>query len=251
MASKKRRGIIYGGLAVLVAVIALAGWGTVELLRPNHPYTHSWQADASGRKLLEVHTDGMGVSLSPGDSSHLEVKATGGYDDGAPQVSVKPSGQGLSVVGTCPGGGCSVQLHIKLPADLAVKADTGGPAISASDLKGRLDLRTGSGAIDVDNASGPLNLHTGDGAVTLADSRSARASVTTGAGAVDAGFVSAPTDVNIATGDGAVDLRVPHGSRYYIDATSSDSTPDVQLPVDRNAPHQITVKTHSGGIQVH
>ncbi|GAA3804128.1 hypothetical protein GCM10022403_042580 [Streptomyces coacervatus] len=251
MSSKKRRRVIYGGLAVLVAVIALAGWGTVELLRPNHPYSGSWQADAGGRKLLEVHTDGMGVSLGPSDSSQVEVKADGGYDNDAPQVAVKRSGQGLSVVGSCPSGGCSVQLHIKLPADLAVKADTGGPQISVSDLKGPLDLRTGSGAIDADNTSGALTLHTGAGAVTLAGSRSPSASVTTGDGAVDAGFVSAPTNVNIATGNGAVDLRVPHGSRYYIDATSSNSTPDVKLPVDRNASHQITVKTRSGGIQVH
>jgi hypothetical protein len=242
--------VILSGLAVLVVVVALAGWGITELLRPNHPYSGSWQADASNSKVLDVRTDGMGVTLRAGDTSQVEVKATGGYDDKAPDFSVKPSGQSVEVVGKC-SGDCSVQLHITLPAGLAAKVDTGGPAISATGLTGALDLRTGSGAIDVDKTSGPLTLHTGDGAVTLNGSRSPNASVTTGNGAVDATFASAPTSANIQTQDGAVDLRVPHGADYYIDAKSSGSTPDVKLPVERNAAHELIVRTHSGGITVH
>lgn len=249
--SKKRRGVILSGLAILVVVVALAAWGITELLRPEHPYSGSWQADASNSKLLDVRTEGMGVTLSAGDTSQVEIKATGGYDDNAPDLSVKPSGDTIAVVGTCSGGGCSVQLHITLPAGLAAKVETGGPAIKATGLTGRLDLRTNSGAIDVKKASGPLALHTGAGAVTLTESRSPKASVTTGNGAVDATFADAPASVNIQTHDGAVDLRVPHGADYYIDAKSSGSTPEVKLPVERNAAHELTVKTHSGGIKVH
>ncbi|KJY42250.1 hypothetical protein VR41_08615 [Streptomyces sp. NRRL B-1568] len=220
------------------------------MLPPDHPYSGSWQAEAGKSKLLDVRTEGMGVTLKAGDTSRVEVKATGGYDDNAPEISVAPSGDKVAVVGKC-AGDCSVQLHITLPAALAAKVETGGPAISAADLTGRLDLHTTSGSIDVDNASGPLTLHSGNGAVTLSDSRSPDASVTTGNGAVDATFASAPAKVNITTHDGAVDLRVPHDAGYYIDAQSSGSTPDVKLPTDRNATHEITVKTHSGGLKVH
>ncbi|MFG2720104.1 DUF4097 family beta strand repeat-containing protein [Streptomyces sp. NPDC048416] len=231
-------------------MVALAGWGIVEMLPPDHPYAGSWHADADRSTLLDVHTQGMGVTLHAGNTSRVEVTADGGYDDQAPEFSMTASGQTIAVVGTC-AGGCSVQLHITLPAALAATVETGGPAISAAGLSGRLDLHTTSGAIDVDNTSGPLTLRSDDGAVTLSGSRSPSAKVTTGDGAVDATFSSAPATVDIKTHDGAVDLRLPKDAGYSIDAHSSGSTPEVALPTDRNASHAIDVETRGGGLKVH
>ncbi|GAA3036681.1 hypothetical protein GCM10020000_12890 [Streptomyces olivoverticillatus] len=197
---------------------------------PDHPYSGSWQAEAGKSKLLDVRTEGMGVTLKADDTSRVEVKATGGYDDNAPEISVAPSGEKVAVVGKC-AGDCSVQLHITLPSRPGREGGDRRAERSRRPISpAQLDLHTTSGSIDVDHASGPLTLHSGNGAVTLSDSRSPDASVTTGNGAVDATFASAPAKVNITTHDGAVDLRVPHDAELLHRRTELRLHPRRQAP---------------------
>ncbi|MFF2045916.1 DUF4097 family beta strand repeat-containing protein [Kitasatospora sp. NPDC058170] len=219
------------------------------MLPAQHPFDRSWQQDASGRTLLTVKTVGIGVTLSQGDTQEVRITASGDYSGSAPEVSVAASGDHLTVTSGCPGD-CSVQLEIVVPAGLASQVDTGDAAIVAGGITGALDLRTTHGAVEVKKSSGPLRVQSKDGAVTISDSTSSDANVATSNGAVDAAFTAAPAKVNLRTRSGAVDLRVPHDSDYYIEARSASSSPEVRLPTDRNASHSLVVETDSGGIRV-
>jgi hypothetical protein len=83
------------------------------------------------------------------------------------------------------------------------------------------------------------------------DAASRKADITTENGAVDATFAVAPAAVNVTAKDGAVDLSAPSGAGYDVTTHTTGTTPQVDVPSDRNAAHSLTVTTASGGIHIH
>ncbi|MFD5462119.1 DUF4097 family beta strand repeat-containing protein [Kitasatospora sp. NPDC127059] len=246
-----RRGCFLMGLAVLVAVVAVASWGVVALLPVQHRYSGNWQQDAAGARQVTVRTDGLGVTLDQDGSSQVTVAMDGSYTGRVPQVSVARSGPDVTVTAGC-SGDCSGHLRITVPAGLAAQVSTGDAGIQAKGLTGRLDLTTGLGGVEVDQSSGPLTVRSTYGAVTLADSSAPNAEVITTDGAVSASFTAAPASLKVTTGYGGVDLKVPHDATYHVDAQSSWSSPSVSLPNTAvDAPRSVVVKTTRGGITVH
>ncbi|MEV7022281.1 DUF4097 family beta strand repeat-containing protein [Kitasatospora sp. NPDC093558] len=222
----------------------------LKLLPAHHPYSGTWQQSAAGAGRLTVQADGLGVTLNQEDTSQVTVVMNGTYTDHVPQVSVTRSGQDVAVTAGC-SGDCSEQLHITVPAGLAAQVSTGDAGIVAKGLTGRLELTTGQAGIDVSQSSGPLTLRSTTGGVTVTDSSSPNVDVTTTDGGVTASFTAAPASVKVATGEGGVDLRVPHEATYHVEAQSSESTPSVSLPnTAQNAPNNLVVTTKSGGITV-
>nr|WP_237419435.1 DUF4097 family beta strand repeat-containing protein [Kitasatospora sp. SID7827] len=176
---------------------------------------------------------------------------SGSYTGGVPQVSVTRSGSDITVTADCPDD-CSEHLRITVPAGLAARVSTGDAGIQAQGLTGRLDLTTGQGGVEVARSSGPLTVHSTGGGVSLADSSAPNAEVTTSDGAVSASFTAAPAALKVTTGDGGVDVKLPHDATYHVDAQSSQSSPSVSLPnTATNAPHSVVVRTKGGGITVH
>jgi hypothetical protein len=57
--------------------------------------------------------------------------------------------------------------------------------------------------------------------------------------------------VKVTAKDGAVDLSVPSGAGYDVTTHTTGTTPQVDVPSDRNAAHSLTVTTASGGIHIH
>ncbi|WP_369221127.1 hypothetical protein AB5J52_29020 [Streptomyces sp. R39] len=55
----------------------------------------------------------------------------------------------------------------------------------------------------------------------------------------------------MTAGDGAVDLAVPSSTGYRIDAHSSSSAPQTDLPNSDGAPASLTVAASHGGIHIH
>ncbi|AJF68315.1 DUF4097 family beta strand repeat-containing protein [Streptomyces vietnamensis] len=246
-----RRGFLLIGLAVLVTVVAAAGWGVVALLPAHHPYSGNWQQDATGAGQVTVQTDGLDVTLSQDGSSQVTVAMSGNYTGHVPQVSVTRSGSDVTVTAGC-SNDCSEHLQITVPAGLAAQVNTGDAGIRAKGLTGRLDLTTELGEVEVDRSSGPLTVRSTYGAVTLADSSAPNAEVITTDGAVSASFRAAPASLKVTAGYGGVDLKVPHDATYRVDAQSSQSSPSVSLPnTATDAPHSVVVKTTGGDITVH
>ncbi|WP_405161490.1 hypothetical protein OG203_34895 [Nocardia sp. NBC_01499] len=78
------------------------------------------------------------------------------------------------------------------------------------------------------------------------NSRSNQLTATTDSGEVLASFSTAPTTVAA----GHINLTISQAD-YYIDATSVVGTPTVTIPSNRYAGNTITVKTQTGGIDIH
>ncbi|GAA1992031.1 DUF4097 family beta strand repeat-containing protein [Kitasatospora viridis] len=239
------------GLAVLVVVVTVASWTVVASLPVHHPYSGSWQQDAAGAGRVTVQADGLDVTLGQDDSTQVTVAMSGSYTGRVPQVSVARSGADVTVTAGC-SDDCSGHLRITVPSGLAAQVSTGDAGIRAKGLTGRLDLTTGLGGVEVDQSSGPLTVRSTYGAVTLADSSAPTAEVTTTDGAVSASFTAAPASLEVTTGYGGVDLKVPHDATYHVDAQSPWSPPSVSLPnTATDAPHSVVVRTTRGDITVH
>lgn len=164
--------------------------------------------------------------------------------------------------------------------------DVGSADITAKGTKGVLDLDTGSGDIRVDNAQGDINLDTGSGNVVLNGSKGGKLSIDTGSGDVtvsdatattteidtgsggiridgittgrlnlDTGsgdvratLVSAPDDVDIDTGSGSVELRLPSdvSAMVDLDTGSGDFTVELPLTVTHKEESNLRGKIGSG-----
>ncbi|MEV7024075.1 DUF4097 family beta strand repeat-containing protein [Kitasatospora sp. NPDC093558] len=238
------------GLAVLAAGTVLAGCNPTSGLSRTTPFSQTGQADAAGATLLQIDSHDIAVTLSAGDGPTVQVSASGNYGGKPPEVSTTRSGTTAKVSATCPDD-CQLQLHVTLPASLPVRVDGGNGAIEADTLAGALELHTVDGAITVRSPTGPVTLKSGNGQVSVTGAASKRAEITTADGAVNAAFSTAPADVRVTTGDGAVDLAVPAGSGYRINARSNSSEPQVDLPNTNGAAASLTVATSNGGIRIH
>jgi hypothetical protein len=144
-------------------------------------------------------------------------------------------------------------------ADLTVPASaatqlavrTGDGAIDCEAISGRLQLETGDGAIRASGLKGEIEVHSGDGRVTLdgldgrlrARTRDGHLSASGRFDALDLGAgdgrveaVAGPgsqlaTAWNLETGDGAVNLKIPHDINTLLDARTRDGHINVNLPI--------------------
>jgi hypothetical protein len=131
-----------------------------------------------------------------------------------PRVSTHVEGSTLTVSAECPGSStlnrCKADLDLAIPfdADVVVRGDSGD--IAAERLAGHLDMTTDSG----DVAGHDLN-------PTVVKA-------TTDAGNVDLEFATQPVSVHANSDSGDVDVVVPAGGEYRVDAKSDGGDVEVQ-----------------------
>ncbi|MDA5284447.1 DUF4097 family beta strand repeat-containing protein [Streptomyces sp. Isolate_45] len=251
MSSVKSRFIISSGLIVLLVVVAVGAWSVVNVMKGRDSFSAAGQADASAATLLSIDTANAGVSLKASSDSFVHVSASGKYTGSTPpKLTTSTVGATITVSQSCSGDCDDFRLDISLPERLAVKVTTVDGGTTARGLAGSLEIRTRSGGIDLSDPSGPLALNSTTGQILVAGATSDRFEATTTGGEVRAAFRTAPTMANVTTGNGGVDLTLP-SSGYYIQATSANSNPKIDIPVDRKANHTVTVKTNNGGIDIH
>jgi hypothetical protein len=135
----------------------------------------------------------------------------------------------------------SVQLAVRT-ADGAIdvepvmgrlQLESGDGAIRARGLKGEIEVRSGDGRVTLDDIDGQLRARTRDGHLT-ASGRFDKLDLGAGDGRVDAIVQpgSQPASSwNVETGDGSVNLRIPHNINTLLDARTRDGHINVQLPI--------------------
>jgi DUF4097 and DUF4098 domain-containing protein YvlB len=107
------------------------------------------------------------------------------------------------------------------------------------------------GAIGVTGARGPLRASTAHGDVTGTDLRSPDATFTTGAGDIDATFAGAPTRLDATTRAGDIDLTLPAGAPYLVQAETDTGNRTVHVPQAPDAIHHVIANTDAGDIDIH
>jgi hypothetical protein len=229
---------------------------------------------------LSVPVRGSTVSLSAGDADVQVTEAAGNqlrlngkaqYSLIRSSVTWHPTPSGVVVSPRCHFfvGVCSFSFNVALPAGkrAVVSAGSGnltlrgltGPVsgvagsgdVQGNALTGRVSLQNGSGNITGGALSGPkVTLKAGSGDIAFEGLESPYVVVTDGSGNIDLTFSKAPTRVRVSNSSGNVNVVLPRGVRYQVNATTDSGNRTVSV-LQTSAPgHVITVTDGSGNVSV-
>ncbi len=218
----------------------------------------------------------------------LEVTSGGGHisiDDVAGEVNVSTGG-GHVQIGDIEGnlgietGGGHIQVggvdgtlsvdtgggHVEVEDVRGdVSARSGGGHISIGDVDGDLEVETDGGHIEVERVNGKVNLtssgghvsvegsaddaeiHTRGGDVTLEDMEG-HVTVRTGGGDIDVELTSRSTGADLETEDGDIEVRIPHGGGFDVDAHAKHG--EVEAPKSARGGILLKLTTHDGDIRI-
>lgn len=184
-----------------------------------------------------VSADTGHVNLSGSKGSRVMVRQKLRWLWRKPRVSTRVEGSTLTVSAQCPGSStlnrCKADLDLAIPfdADVVVRGDSGD--ISAERLAGHLELTTDSG----DVAGRDLNPTT--------------VKATTNAGNVDLEFATQPVSVHANSDSGDVDVTVPAGGEYRVDAATTAGDVKVEgILRNDHAGRTITATADAGDVTV-
>jgi Toastrack DUF4097 len=202
--------------------------------------THERTTTATVARHIErvvVSADTGHVNLSGSKGARVMVRQKLRWLWRKPRVSTRVEGSTLTVSAQCPGSStlnrCKADLDLAIPfdADVVVRGDSGD--ISAERLAGHLELTTDSG----DVAGRDLN-------PTIVKA-------TTNAGNVDLEFATQPVSVHANSDSGDVDVTVPAGGEYRVDATTTAGDVKVQgILRNDHAGRTITATADAGDVTV-
>ena len=229
---------------------------------------------------LSVRVHGSTVTLSAGDADVQVTEAAGNqlrlngkaeYSLIRSSVTWRSIPSGVIVSPRCHFfvGICSFSFNTTLPAGkrAVVSAGSGnltlrgltGPVsgvsgsgdMQANVLAGRVSLQNGSGNITGGALSGPkVTLKDGSGDISFDGLESPYVVVTDGSGNIDLTFSKAPTRVRVSNSSGNVNVVLPRGVRYQVNATTDSGNRTVGVLQTTAPGHVITVTDGSGNVSV-
>ena len=113
-------------------------------------------------------------------------------------------------------------VSLRVPEATAVELVTSNGAVSVRDTRASVNARTSNGSVDLRGVTGLLAVETSNQAVTV-EADQASADLRTSNGAVTFTGTLLPGNHRLETSNGAVDLRLPSGSCFTIDASTSNN----------------------------
>ena len=255
-------------VALAVAVMAAPALAASYQGQFDRTYT------VSGAGSLEVLTRSGDVTVHAGPAGKISVTGkihvedrwfTGGRKDAVAELEKNPPVRqdGSSVrVDYVPYHEISIDYEITVPADTAVRLDTGSGNETADGLKAGLHAHSGSGDVRLDNVAGEvhvetgsgnitgrglagsLDAHTGSGNIHVEESGTGDVRADAGSGNVEVRGVNGGTRAE--TGSGNVKLEGTPSGSWYVKTSSGNA--EVRLP--GNAAFDLDASTGSGNINI-
>jgi Putative adhesin len=244
----------------------LTGLVLVGLLSAAHPVrAEEWTKtfDLTGRPAVHVATDDAAVQVVTGESKQVSIRIEyQGYRlDRDLRINARQNGDRVELDVRTSGHWClfcsdegrsrNVRIEVRVPREADLSVESGDGSITIAAVDGNMDIRTGDGHIELNGARGTMRLRTGDGGVDATrldgqleassgdgrihvDGRFDRLNLHTGDGSIEARALPGSkmlSSWSIHTGDGSVDLSLPDGFQANIDASTSDGTISLGLPL--------------------
>jgi DUF4097 and DUF4098 domain-containing protein YvlB len=182
--------------------------------------------------IIDARAAAITVQAGNGATS---VTETYHYSDDKPRTSHEVSGTTLRLTESgCETQElrCDVEFSVHVPADTAVDITARAGAVRLTGLTSDVTVVTDAGAVEGTGLAG--------------DS----VSVKTDAGATSLQFTEPPASVEASTELGAILLKVPGGTAYAVDVSTTAGGSDIRVQQDANSPHKISLRTEVGGIRV-
>ncbi|MGW4803141.1 DUF4097 family beta strand repeat-containing protein [Kitasatospora sp. NPDC004272] len=214
------------GAAAVVGLLAVGavGCGPWDEQRKTVSY------EVPGR-VTELRVDGEvgGIEVTAGDGP-VRVLERRNWRDREPQATHVLADGVLELTYSC--SRCGIGYEVRVPAGTVLR------------------LKETTGGIRVHGLSGDVTAEAVTGGVEATGLRSADVTLKSGTGGVSARFAAAPTRAELRTGTGGVQLTVPAGEAYEVDAHASTGGTEVSVPSQAGAAHALVARADTGGVQV-
>lgn len=220
--------------------VLLAGCGGVTLTTGSEPAGGEVttergtdrHAGAVGR--VEIVSDAGDVTLRPGPEGSATVDHERRWTGPRPELTQELVGDVLRITARCPEPGerCETRLTVTVPAAAGSSVDLGAGDVLVEGLTGAHELRTAGGDVTGSGLAGP------------------RVSGTSTAGDVALGFAAPPAAVVAESTAGDVDVVVPIGPVYRVDAGTTAGSVEVGVADDPGADATISAHSTAGDVRV-
>ena len=259
-AAPTRRGraiwVIVAALTAFVVVVPLGVqiWGrmirrteTTRTAYREHPVT-----------TLEVAAGSASVSVESGSAGQVTIEQTLKWALNKPHVERSWKDGTLRLTVVCGSGKrlfssleCGVDLIVRVPPGVALRATSTSGTVGALGLTGPLRLQTSSGVVSVERVTGPIWARSDSGVITGSGVRSREVDARSSSGAIGLAFGEPPQSVRATSSSGAVTLTLPPGSRYQVRGTSSSGDRQIDPTLkDDTASRLVDVTTSSGAVTI-
>ncbi len=251
MSAPVRLGLFLGLVVVLLVVVG----GVVVAVTNLRVGSVDLVAHETAGSSVTVRIPNAAFDFRPSADDLVHVTATGRYLGAEPRLAAETVDGVTTITGGCPNqwfGFCQLDVHVTLPAAVAVTVTSTNGRIATSGLTGPLRLTTTNGAISADGTRERLELHTTNGAIAVRNSSSNDAFATTTNGSVELAFIDPPRSVEAHSTNGAVTVRVPDdGTAYRVQARTTNGDTDTgSVPTDPAAAREIEAETTNGKVTV-
>jgi len=182
--------------------------------------------------VVEVDSEGGSIKVTVGSGPTIKVTEIQKYRGTKPGRKQTLDGGELILASTgCPANDCSIAYEVQIPSTLSVRLDSSGGAITLTGLTGLIDVQTDGGELTGGGLAPPeLNARTGGGPVDLK-------------------VTQAPDRIDIDSGGGNVNLRLPADSGgYALQAELDGGKQTGTVKNDQASVHKLHVATSGGNL---
>lgn len=241
-------GAILTALVLTAGVLTVAGWlgyrtETVRL---------TYQTRATD---ISIELDTADVIIRPGEPGVVAVTRRISWSFNRPNLTEEWNGGTLRITGGCgariwTGLPCDVVYTVAVPPDGSVTARVTTGDITVSDVRNVVQLTTSTGDIRVTGASGELVLQTSSGDIVASALTSPMVDASTRAGDIQLSLAGPPVSVYARANAGDIDIVVPRGETYRVDADAGLGDTTVTVWQDDASNRSIGARTSAGDIDV-
>ncbi|GEM00413.1 DUF4097 family beta strand repeat-containing protein [Cellulomonas terrae] len=250
--------------AVVGGVLLLSGaYSAIDLLAmgSDDATTVSGSATYDAAPVVEIVADGH-VSVTTG-GDRVEVERTERTVLAAAHYRTDVSGDRLLVSYRCDWwrpGFCSASLDVTVPDGTSVLVRATDGAVTATSLRGPLDVRVSDGETDVSDIVGDVTVRTADGRAGVSDVRGS-VSVSSADGEITVSDVSGAvttrssdgrteisrsrSDIDAQASDGSVTVYGT-GEPVALDISTADGGQTIEGPVDPTSSVSVRIRTSDG-----
>lgn len=240
---------------VTVAFVLLMGAGQTLAVVAKQTRTENTEFPNAVHK-LQLVTGSASVRVKPGVEGRVLLTKRLDWTVSEPKVRAVVDAAGvMSVDVQCrrqlPFYNCGAQIELEVPAGTEITGRVTSGSVELSDLTGPVELDGDSGSINLTRLTGEVRARTGSGMVQGDGLRSSRVKVSSGSGAVQLDFATAPTDVNVSTNSGSATMYLPRGSHYRVSGRTGSGSSQIDASLgDASSPNSLTAEVGSGALQI-
>lgn len=245
-------GSLVGGTLLLFSGV----WVAAALARDSEDFAATYDGPIDA--LVVDVGDGGRVDVVGTSGDDVVVQGTEHRGLVAPERTSEQAGGTLELRADCGPIGplavamfCRAEYVVEVPAELDVRIDGAGIAVSVAGVDGAVRVDVRGGHVELDDLSGPVEVDSWGDRVEATGLTSSSVDVVSRGGGTRLEFVEPPELVVVRTQGGGADVVLPRDDvAYAIDTTAADGVEIVDVRTDPDASRVVQLDSDGGGITV-